>query len=106
MVTQVRIKPKSYKTQVCVKFENNLIHPELSLVLPVLACTKRVEVCLAFLSARNRVPVSYLPLVAFCSGVIPIRDPSCTLFARANFLGLIFSHNGKIQWGAQFQQKV
>ena len=46
MVMQVRIKPKSYKThQVCIKFENNLIHPELSLVLPVLACTKRVEVC-------------------------------------------------------------
>ena len=43
--SQVRIKPKSYKTpQVRVKFENNLIHPELSLVLPVLACTKRVEV--------------------------------------------------------------
>ena len=43
--SQVRIKSKSYKThQVHVKFENNLIHPELSLVLPVLACTKRVEV--------------------------------------------------------------
>ena len=39
--SQVRIKPKSYKThQVRVKSENNLIHPELSLVL---ACTKRVE---------------------------------------------------------------
>ena len=67
MVMQVRIKPKSYKThQVCVKFENNLIHPEMSLVLPVLA----------FLSARNRVSVTYLLLVAFCSGAIPVRDPS------------------------------
>ena len=74
--SQVRIKPKSYKThQVSVKFENNLIHHELSLVLPVLACTKRVEVCLAFLSATNRFSVSYLPLVAFCSGVIPVRGP-------------------------------
>ena len=43
--SQVKIKPKSYKThQVRVKFENNLIHPELSLVMPVLACAKRVEV--------------------------------------------------------------
>ena len=42
MVTQVIIKPKSY--QVRVKFENNLIHPELNLIMPVLAYTKRVEV--------------------------------------------------------------
>ena len=44
MVTQViRVLHKSYKThQVRVKFD--LIHPELILVLPVLACTKRVEV--------------------------------------------------------------
>ena len=45
MVTQViRVlhKLELNKThQVRVKFENNLIHPELSLVLP---CTKRVEV--------------------------------------------------------------
>ena len=38
-------KPKSYKTHhVCVKFVNHIIHPEVSLVLPVLACTKRLEV--------------------------------------------------------------
>ena len=43
--SQVRIKPKCYKThQVRIKFDNNIIHPNLSLVLPVLACTKRIEV--------------------------------------------------------------
>ena len=49
MVTQVisvlhklELSPRAQTQQVSVKFENNLIHPELSLVLPVLACTKRV----------------------------------------------------------------
>ena len=35
---QVRIKPKSYKTY---KFENHIIHPKLSLVLPVLRLVLR-----------------------------------------------------------------
>ena len=48
MVTQVirvlhklELSPRATKLTRCVSFENNLIHPELSLVFP---CTKRVEV--------------------------------------------------------------
>ena len=49
MVTQVirvlhtlELSPRA--TKLTRYMSNNLIHPELSLVLPVLACTKRVEV--------------------------------------------------------------
>ena len=44
--SQVRIKPKSSKTHYICACKNlkTIIHPELSLVLAVLACTKRVDV--------------------------------------------------------------
>ena len=52
MVTQVvrvlhklELSPRATKlNQVRVKFVNHIIHPEVSLVLPVLACTKRLKV--------------------------------------------------------------